>query len=105
MKKPKVESATYLKDKFKKDLEELQKNCKHKKTGWCREEFAPAHPTGWEILVCESCWKVLKRRANCHQCQKEIIISEDRYHELGYLNPQSQQLCNKKCYEEFFKYK
>ena len=53
-----MKTAQELKDKFDKDLEELQNNCKHEDvTDWLIEEWAPAHSTGYVVKQCRICWK------------------------------------------------
>lgn len=58
--------STYkeLRKDFNKKVKELQDKCSHEKTVWCIEEWAPAHLTGFEVLVCETCNKRLDRRGN-----------------------------------------
>ena len=50
-----------LQDKFNKDVEELQKKCKHKKSKWYQNMWAPGHFNG-EVKACLICNKTLKTR-------------------------------------------
>ena len=76
--------AEELKKKYESDLRELQERCKHKDTHWCENWWAPAHPTGWEVLSCSNCWRILKRKAMCSNCGKEILLDENEYREMSY---------------------
>lgn len=50
-----------LQDKFNKDVEKLQKICKHKETRWLPYMWAPGHFDG-EVLSCNRCCKILEKR-------------------------------------------
>ena len=54
-------TAKELRNKFDKDLEELQNNCKHEKSDWMPYSWAPGH-FGNMVLVCEVCEKILERK-------------------------------------------
>jgi hypothetical protein len=95
-------SADELKEQYQRDLDVLQKVCPHKKTHWCEEWNAPARSTGWMVLYCKNCWKIIKRKGKCSRCGKTINIKEEDYIKLKYDNPIRQHLCSDKCYKEFF---
>jgi len=96
-----MKSAQELKDKYENDLKELQNKCKHEKTVWCIEEWAPAHRTGWEVLTCKNCWKKIERKVNCINCGKLLRILEDDYQKKDIFDPIKQFFCNKKCKDDY----
>jgi len=52
-----------LEEKFDKDIEKLQKNCKHKDISkWIDQWWAIGHSTGWQVKVCNICNKVVERK-------------------------------------------
>ena len=54
-----MKSAKELKEKYEVDLNAAQKKCKHKKTFWAEEAWAPGHMTGRRLKICEFCHKVV----------------------------------------------
>lgn len=57
-----MKTAKELREKFEKDLKELQDNCKHKDTEWLPNLFAPGHFHG-QVKVCKKCSKRLEEKA------------------------------------------
>ena len=72
-------TAKQLKDKYEKDLEQLQETCKHEKvSGWL--EYGDIRiRTGDRVKQCEICWTFLQRKLNCENCGKEFIVEEKDY--------------------------
>ena len=98
-----IKTAEGLREKYNKDLEELQDTCKHiDKSEWMIEEWPPAHTTGWEVIQCNTCWKLLERKSKCNRCGKSIHINEDEYIKLTYEDPIRNGLCSEKCRKEYF---
>jgi hypothetical protein len=65
-----------LRAKHKKEIEELQDNCKHESvSGWMLECWAPGHFTGGSVKSCLECGKIIKQADN-QRLEKEIIDSE-----------------------------
>jgi len=98
-----METAKKLKEKYEKELKELQEDCKHEDiSDWLTEEWAPAHSTGWLVKSCNICWKIIQRKTSCPTCKKEIVLNEDEFKSLGYSdedeNTLRQGYCNKKCF-------
>jgi len=56
-----VKTYDDLKKEFDEKVEELQERCNHPKTGWAREQWAPAHGTGKAVKYCKVCQKVLEK--------------------------------------------
>lgn len=48
-----------LRQRHKKEIEELQSKCKHKKSLWMDEHWAPGHSTGRKVNVCLECDKII----------------------------------------------
>ena len=63
-------SAKGLREEFDKDMQWLQDNCKHEKSEWMGEEWAPGHGTGRVVKVCDCCEKIVEstdvRKPNQH---------------------------------------
>jgi hypothetical protein len=57
-----MSEAQQLKDNYEKALAELQERCLHTVKHWAMESWAPVHYTGWEVEVCDNCWKQLQKR-------------------------------------------
>lgn len=56
------ETIDQMRDRHKKEIEDLQDNCKHEKiSGWMEEMWAPGHFSGTRVKVCEVCGKVVER--------------------------------------------
>jgi hypothetical protein len=51
-----------LRDKFDKDVEELQYHCQHQPSDWMRYEWAPGHSMG-QVIVCLECNKIIESRS------------------------------------------
>lgn len=68
-----MSQAQELKDKYEADLAALQEICKHENTTWAAECWAPAHFSGWEVRVCENCWKTLERNEISDVSSKKFI--------------------------------
>jgi hypothetical protein len=58
-----VSEAQALKEQYEANLQALQARCEHKSTQWAMESWAIAHYTGFEVEVCDNCWKHLNKRA------------------------------------------
>jgi len=58
-------TAKYLREKFEKDLKELQDNCEHPSSTWMINGMIPGHYFG-EVLVCDLCEKVLGNRGHTY---------------------------------------
>ncbi len=52
-------TAKELRDKFKKDLENLQETCPHDSWEQLEYSFAPGHFTGHMVNVCIKCEKII----------------------------------------------
>jgi len=49
--------------KHKKEIEDLQEECKHEKiSDWMDEWWAPGHSTFRQVKVCEECNKIVETR-------------------------------------------
>ena len=95
-------TAKELKEKYDKDLKELQENCKHEDiTHWINSMYAPGHYGVWKVKQCNSCWKILQRMTSCGECGKDIILDEDEYQSLSFLDALKQGYCNKECYDKW----
>ena len=67
-----------LKGDFDKLVEDLQSNCKHEDVSdWMDECYAVAHPTGWQVKMCNICDKMVARKTKCADCDKELIEGVD----------------------------
>lgn len=53
-------TAEELRDKFEKDLKELQDACKHEESEWMEDYWAPGHYSGM-VNVCNYCEKILEK--------------------------------------------
>ena len=72
-------TAKQLKEKYEKDLEQLQKTCKHKKvSGWLSYGSIRV-TTGDRVKQCEICWTFLQRKLTCGVCHKDYIVEEKDY--------------------------
>ncbi len=57
-----MEDIKAMRDRHKREIEELQSGCEHKKkTGWVPYEWAPGHQHS-KVRVCEHCGKVLEEK-------------------------------------------
>jgi len=54
-------TAQELKERYDKDLKELQESCPHDEAKWMPFMWAPGHFAG-EHLLCSRCWKVVDKR-------------------------------------------
>ena len=55
-----MSEAKKLRDKFEKELSELQDSCEHPSSTWMDWAWAPGHIWG-RVRVCDRCEKVLER--------------------------------------------
>lgn len=70
------EEKTYadLKREFNEEVTKLQEECSHKNhTDWLQEDWAPAHPTRYNVKKCKRCNKTVKVKTLCDSCEKEIV--------------------------------
>ena len=72
-----MKTAEQLKNEYERNLKKLQSECKHPKTDWALEWWAPAHASGREVLSCMVCWKVLKYRMHCVACKKQFTTEKE----------------------------
>jgi hypothetical protein len=64
-----IETITQMRKRHEKEIVTLQTNCKHPKLSkWMPEYWAIAHGTGFEVRVCNTCEKVIKRKTHCWKC-------------------------------------
>ena len=49
-----------LEEEFFKKVIQLQENCKHEKTTWCEQCWAPGHLSGYKVKICDICNKRLE---------------------------------------------
>jgi len=101
-----MKTAKQLKEKYEQDLKELQENCKHEDVSeWIKFMYAPGHYDIWNVKKCNICWKILQRMTQCGECGKDIILDEDKYKSLNYLDREERALkegfCNKKCHKKW----
>ena len=83
-----------LEKEFKKKVDELKKNCKHKKLSpWSTEWWAMGHETGFQVRVCKCCREIIKRRRVCMDCGK---VTEDYINGDGKRRPLGEYFC-KEC--------
>jgi hypothetical protein len=61
-------TANELREKFEKDLQQLQERCKHKPSKWIENYYFPMHPSGYQIKYCTICEKELDRKGKCSEC-------------------------------------
>lgn len=92
-----IKTAKELKDKYDKDLKELQERCEHKNTTWCTEEWIIGHSTGYQVLSCSDCWKVIKRRFQCNYCDNLVEIEESKYKKLNPYHHYKHGYCSSRC--------
>lgn len=58
----KKENIDQMRERHKKDIENLQNNCKHTDiSGWMDYMWAPGH-FGLPVKVCKFCGKIIKRK-------------------------------------------
>jgi hypothetical protein len=75
-------------EKHKKEIEDLQRECKHEKiSNWMDEWWAPGHSTGRSVQCCEDCNKIVHSQTPCtgsffHSCQN-IIFDGAGYKHIG----------------------
>ena len=55
-----MSKAKELRDKFEKDLKDLQDNCPHTESTWRLSEWAPGH-LGPKVKMCNECDKILEQ--------------------------------------------
>lgn len=66
-------TAKHLRDEYEKKLKHLQDTCKHPKvSNWVTEYWALAHGTGFQVKICEICWKTVNKKGQCLSCGKEF---------------------------------
>ena len=67
-----------LKEEFDEKVKDLQSKCKHEDVSdWIVEWYAVAHPTGWQVKMCNICDKMVARKIKCVDCEKELIEGVD----------------------------
>ena len=65
-----------LRKKHQKEIENLQKKCKHKKvTDWLDEYWAPGHSSFRQVKICNECGKTTKARKTKIVTSKITTIS------------------------------
>ena len=69
-------TAKQLKDKYEKDLKELQSTCKHPETKWYEIVEMHGNLIGVQQLQCKICWDTLLYKSNCIACKKEYTSKE-----------------------------
>jgi hypothetical protein len=74
-------TAKELRDQFEKDLEQLQKQCKHKPSKWIEEFYFPMNSTGYKIKMCNICEKILDKKGRCSECR--CVITEKNVAKIG----------------------
>jgi hypothetical protein len=58
-----VSKIDNLRKKHQKEIDNLQKRCKHKKvTDWLDEYWAPGHSSFRQVKICEECGKTTETR-------------------------------------------
>ena len=58
----KEKTVAHIRARHKKEIEDFQKKCKHKKlSGWMEEWWAFGHSTGRQVRICVVCEKVVER--------------------------------------------
>lgn len=66
-------TAKHLREEYEKKLKHLQDTCKHPKiSDWLGEEWAIAHSTGFQVKICDICWKTIIKKGRCGSCGKEF---------------------------------
>lgn len=50
-----MSKAKELRDKFNKELKELQDSCPHIESEWMSHMWAPGHYSPYKVRVCKSC--------------------------------------------------
>ena len=82
-----------LRKEFDEKVEELIKNCPHKKLSiWCEECWAIGHGTGFQVKYCIVCNERVKRRIMCNKCGR---ITEDYINGDGETRPWGEYFCRK----------
>ena len=71
-----MKTAQQLKDKYEKELENLQKTCNHKHTEWLEIAEIHGNPSGIKVKQCKICWKKLLRKTKCEACGKDFTYDE-----------------------------
>ena len=57
-----METYEELQEEFEKKVKKLQEKCLHPRTMWVEQWWAVGHPTGYEVLICKFCNKIVKKR-------------------------------------------
>ena len=71
-----MKTAKQIREKCEKDIKKLQKTCKHSKSHWVEECYAPAHMTGRRLKICENCEKVIRIKGKSFMEQTEKIPAD-----------------------------
>ena len=83
-----MKTAKQLKDKYEKDLKDLQETCKHEKVSNWLSYGNVRIRTNDRVKQCEICWTYLQRKLICGVCHKEYIIEEKEYRSWDQLCPE-----------------
>lgn len=68
-----METIDEMRKRHAREIEELQKSCKHESISkWMEEWWAIGHSTGFEVKQCNICGKTVKRRTACSKCGKLV---------------------------------
>jgi hypothetical protein len=54
-----MSKASELRNKFKRDLRDLQNTCPHIESAWMQHMWAPGHISPGKVKVCSECEKIL----------------------------------------------
>jgi hypothetical protein len=66
-----------------KKLQKKQSRCNHNElTDWINEVFAPGYIPRYSYQRCKECEKIVNRKGLCNACNKEFIISDEKYKSL-----------------------
>lgn len=73
-----------LREDYEKRLKNLQSECNHDDLSvWMDYVWAPAHYSGYQVKVCNTCEKRMLVKINCEFCEKEIIYKDDDFVSYG----------------------
>lgn len=75
VKTTRTENIEEIQERHKKEIEELQRKCKHPKkmhSDWLSEYWAPGHMSDFQVMICRHCGKEINRKAWCQKCGKEL---------------------------------
>lgn len=70
------ETIDKMRDRHKKEIENLQANCKHEEiSDWMEQMWAPGHFSGPRVKVCEICGKVVETKQSRAWCGDGTKVS------------------------------